>query len=67
MSEDLIINRSIIKEITIPGDLDEVWNAWTTKEGIQSFFAPECHVEPHRMFSFTWDAPTTIPLVRKQE
>lgn len=97
MSEDLIINRSIIKEITISGGLDEVWNAWTTKEGVQSFFAPECRVErklfglyeiffnpeaepgkrgaegnrimaiePHRMFSFTWDAPPTMPHVRKQ-
>lgn len=45
MSEDIIINRAIIREITVPGGIDEVWNAWTTKEGIQSFFAPECNVE----------------------
>lgn len=97
MSEDIIINRSIIREIVIPAGIDEAWNAWTTKEGIQSFFAPECNVElkvhgmyeifftpdaepgkrgaegnrimaiePYKMFSFTWDAPTTMPHVRKQ-
>jgi uncharacterized protein YndB with AHSA1/START domain len=45
MPEDLIINRAIIKEITVPAGIDDVWNAWTTKEGIKSFFAPECNVE----------------------
>ncbi len=45
MPKDLIINRSIIKEITAPAGVVEVWNAWTTKKGIQSFFAPECNVE----------------------
>jgi len=45
MNRDLIINRSIIKEITIPAGINEAWKAWTTKEGLQTFFAPECHVE----------------------
>jgi uncharacterized protein YndB with AHSA1/START domain len=45
MSDDLRINRSIIKEVAVPTSLDEVWNAWTTKQGLESFFAPECHVE----------------------
>ncbi|UCE42388.1 MAG: SRPBCC domain-containing protein [Candidatus Aminicenantes bacterium] len=97
MSENLIINRSIIKEVSIPASIDEAWNAWTTKQGLESFFAPECHielelwgryeiffvpdaekgnkgaednkilaVEPNKMFSFTWDAPATMPEVRKQ-
>lgn len=97
MSYDLIINRSINKEVTVPAGLDEAWNAWTTKQGLESFFAPECHVElklygryeifflphaepgnrgaednkilavePHKMFSFTWDAPAFMPEVRKQ-
>ena len=97
MPDDLIINRSIIKEITVPAGYDEAWKAWTTKQGLESFFAPECHVElklygsyeifflphaepgkrgaednkilaiePNKMFSFTWDAPATMPDVRKQ-
>ncbi len=37
--------KSIHIEIDVAGSLEEVWNAWTTKEGIQSFFAPECNVE----------------------
>jgi uncharacterized protein YndB with AHSA1/START domain len=45
MSDDLIINRSINKEVTIPVGIDEAWNTWTTKQGLESFFAPECHVE----------------------
>jgi len=45
MSEDPIINRAIIKEITLQVAIEDVWNAWTTRKGIQSFFAPECHVE----------------------
>ena len=97
MNGDLIINRSIIKEITIAAGIEESWKAWTTKEGLETFFAPECHVElkvhgayeilfypdeepgrrgaegnrvmavePHQMFSFTWDAPVFMPNVRQQ-
>lgn len=97
MAENLIINRSIVKEVTIPVGVEESWNTWTTKQGLESFFAPECHVElelfgrfeifffpdaepgrkgaennkilavePNKMLSFTWDAPVTMPEVRKQ-
>lgn len=45
MSENLIINRSITKEVTLHAGIDEVWNAWTTKKGLETFFAPECHIE----------------------
>ncbi|UCC39316.1 MAG: SRPBCC domain-containing protein [Candidatus Aminicenantes bacterium] len=45
MSEDIKINRSIIREIEIAASIDEAWSAWTTKEGIQSFFAPDCNVD----------------------
>ncbi len=37
--------KAIHLEINVNGSLEEVWNAWTTKEGINSFFAPECNVE----------------------
>jgi uncharacterized protein YndB with AHSA1/START domain len=37
--------RSIDKTARVQAPVDAVWNAWTTSEGIQSFFAPEAHVE----------------------
>lgn len=97
MPDELIINRAIIKEVTVSASLDDVWKSWTSKQGLESFFAPECHIElklygrfeifflPHeepgkrgaednkilaieplKMLSFTWDAPATMPDVRKQ-
>jgi uncharacterized protein YndB with AHSA1/START domain len=36
--------RAIYAEISVPAKLEEVWEAWTTEEGIKSFFAPACHV-----------------------
>ena len=37
--------RTLVKTATVKATVDEVWNAWTTTEGIQSFFAPEARVE----------------------
>ncbi len=39
------IERSISCEISIDRTIDEVWGAWTTEEGIRSFFAPACNIE----------------------
>jgi uncharacterized protein YndB with AHSA1/START domain len=38
--------RAIDKSIDIPASLDQAWDAWTTREGIVSFFAPEARIEP---------------------
>ena len=38
--------RSIDKEVVIAASLDQAWEAWTTREGIRSFFAPDAHIEP---------------------
>ena len=38
--------RVIREEIMVEAPIDEVWWAWTTAEGIRSFFAPACKVEP---------------------
>jgi uncharacterized protein YndB with AHSA1/START domain len=38
--------RSIDKEVVVAASLDEVWAAWTTREGIVSFFAPDAQIEP---------------------
>jgi uncharacterized protein YndB with AHSA1/START domain len=90
-------DRALRAEIVVGAPLAEVWKAWTTEDGIVSFFAPAGHVdlrvdgtydvwffpdeapgrrgaegmrilvhEPMKRFSFTWDAPPSIPAVRNQ-
>lgn len=38
--------RYIHVEIVVNGNIEDVYKAWTTEEGIKSFFAPECKIEP---------------------
>jgi uncharacterized protein YndB with AHSA1/START domain len=38
--------RAIVKTVTVKAGVDEAWRAWTTAEGITSFFAPSAVVEP---------------------
>ena len=38
--------RSVDKSVVVPATLDQVWDAWTTREGIISFFAPDAKIEP---------------------
>ncbi len=38
--------RAIDKSVVVAATLDQAWDAWTTREGIQSFFAPDAKVEP---------------------
>ena len=38
--------REVVKDAVIDAPLDAVWQAWTTSEGIVSFFSPEAIVEP---------------------
>jgi uncharacterized protein YndB with AHSA1/START domain len=47
--------RVIRGEVTVDAPVSEVWAAWTTKQGIKSFFAPDCNIElrvdgPFEMF-----------------
>jgi len=89
--------RTVVGQVTVPAGLADVWAAWTTEEGVRSFFAPSCRIElapdgpyeiffnpnapagqrggeglrvlavqPQKMFSFTWNAPPTLPDVRGQ-
>lgn len=37
--------RVLVKLATISAPVDEVWKAWTTTEGIKSFFAPDARIE----------------------
>jgi uncharacterized protein YndB with AHSA1/START domain len=38
--------RSLDKSLVVPASLDQTWDAWTTREGIISFFAPDARIEP---------------------
>lgn len=91
ISEDQIL----VFEKIIPASIEKVWDAWTTEQGVKSFFAPDCFIdlkpggayemyfnsvaEPGErggegclilaiqkpaMFSFTWNFPPEIPLLR---
>ena len=37
--------RAIDKSIELAATLDEAWAAWTTREGIVSFFAPDAEID----------------------
>ncbi len=41
-SADLAIEIDLMLE----AGLEAVWRAWTTPEGFEGFFAPDCHIEP---------------------
>ncbi len=38
--------RAIDKQAVIDAPIAEVWKSWTTREGIESFFAPEAEIDP---------------------
>lgn len=37
--------KAIDREVVVPAKVDAVWQAWTTSEGIRTFFAPDARVE----------------------
>ena len=37
--------RAIHKEAVVKAPIEQVWQAWTTSEGIKTFFAPDANVE----------------------
>ncbi len=45
MEEQSDAENVITSQIDVPAPLTEVWRAWTTEEGAQSFFAPECNID----------------------
>ncbi len=49
------------KETIVSASIDQVWRAWTTTEGVKSFFSPEANVElrisgPYEIY-FNMEAP----------
>lgn len=39
------MERTIAKQVLVDATVNQVWQAWTTVEGIQTFFARRAHVE----------------------
>lgn len=39
------LDRNINIETHIPAPVPKVWDVFTTKEGLESFFAPECYID----------------------
>ncbi len=39
------LERAIDKEIVVAAPIDKVWQAWTTRAGIQTFFAPDAEID----------------------
>src|SRR5512147_285551 len=42
MAAERVIEKTVVVEAT----LDQVWDSWTTREGIVGFFAPDAKIEP---------------------
>ncbi len=38
--------RALDKEVLVDATLEQAWSAWTTRDGIRSFFAPDAVVQP---------------------
>ena len=56
-----ISGRVIRKEVKVNAPIEKVWNAWTTKDGATTFFAPKAKIEltpggPYELF-FDLQAP----------
>jgi uncharacterized protein YndB with AHSA1/START domain len=55
------LDRILVKEVTVKASGAEVWNAWTTVEGVKTFFAPGARIEavaggPYEIY-FNTEAP----------
>ena len=55
-------DRAIVKEIIIRAPIRQVWQAWTTADGLESFFARRAHIElrtdgPYELLFFPDNPP----------
>jgi hypothetical protein len=37
-------NRMLSTELEVNAPIEKVWDAWTTPDGIETFYAPDCFV-----------------------
>ena len=49
--------RVLRGEVVVDASLRQVWEAWTTAQGVKSFFAPDCNIElrPDGMYEILFD------------
>ena len=49
--------RMLVKEVVVEASVAAAWSAWTTRDGIQSFFAPEAVIDarPGGIYSIHFD------------
>ncbi|MGH7726958.1 MAG: SRPBCC family protein [Candidatus Eiseniibacteriota bacterium] len=60
--------RMLHAELTVDAPVKEVWNAWTTAEGIATFFAPAGHVDLRVDGTYdVWFFPKAEPGLRGAE
>lgn len=53
------VDRTIKLEIVIKAPAEKVWWAWTTRDGIRSFFAPDCDIDLRVLGKYEiWFAPS---------
>ena len=45
VSQPQDLDRIIREEIVVNANIDAVWAAWTTEDGVKTFFAPDCHID----------------------
>jgi len=45
MTEFFDAERTIRASVVVEAGLDEIWEAWTTEQGIRTFFAPDARVD----------------------
>jgi uncharacterized protein YndB with AHSA1/START domain/uncharacterized protein YciI len=55
------VDDELRKQTVVAADIDQVWHAWTTTDGVKSFFSPEANVElriggPYEIY-FNMQAP----------
>lgn len=53
----LAAERALDKEVVVAAGVEQVWEAWTTRDGVVAFFAPDARVEPRPggVFSIHFD------------
>lgn len=57
-----ITEKVIVGQITVPAPVDQVWDAWTTEEGAQTFFARKCKIilEPGGAYEMLFDLDAEV-------
>jgi uncharacterized protein YndB with AHSA1/START domain len=40
------VERVLVVDVEVDASVEAVWDAWTTRRGAETFFAPRCRIEP---------------------